>query len=869
MNIFSNYPNLKKNLQTYLQHLLIVFLFVFVSLVYFYPVLEGKVLSQMDYNHSKGIAQEVIKYEKETGETILWTNSIFGGMPSYQVKGGKRYSLFTPIRRALRLNLDYTTASILFIYLLGFYILLISLDINKWLSLVGALSFGLSSYNIIIILAGHITKCYAIAYMAPVVAGFILIFKKKYIIGAILSTLALGVQISTSHVQIVYYTGILIGFLFVYQLIMAIINKSFPVFGKSMAIITIAVIFALLPNMMMLNEYYEVAKYSIRGDKYIGNDADKKESGLNKDYALAWSYGKSETWTMLIPNAKGGSSGYIGKNSELMVKIGGKYKEAIARQSQYWGDQPFTSGPVYFGAIVMFFFILGLFVVESKLKWWLLAGTIISILLSWGQNFEPLTNLFFNYVPFYNKFRTVSMTLVIASVTVPMLAFMAISEIVKNKKVVTKNMYALYISFGLTGGLALIFWLVPSVFSFLSAQEASYFNEIIKESPEAKQQINAFVPELEAARTMIFKADAIRSFLYILVAAGFLFVFLKIEKFKKGYLFLILGVLILADMWVIDNRYLNPDMFQRKQAVRNEFKATPADNFIKKDVDPNYRVLNLTRSVFNDAFTPYFHKSLGGYHGAKLRKYQDIIDYYLDPYVRQMQKELQDEKPDVLEKYVPQMQVINMLNTKYVIDNPSITPYINANAYGNVWFVDSYKMVENHKEEIESLETTNLLRTVVVNKKNLQDYKLPELKMSANDSGSIALSNYHPDRLTYKSSSTKDEFAVFSEIYYPKGWKAYIDNKEVDYINVNYILRGLHIPAGTHTIEFKFEPKAHYITQAVALISSIIILLAILLIIAKTLFDKHKKGELFPKKEEKKTEEKPKKAQRKSKKQKN
>jgi len=832
---------MKEQVKKILPHIAIIVIFILISLIYFYPTMGGKVLNQMDHNHSKGVAQEIEEFENETGEFSLWTNSIFGGMPSYQIKGGEQYNIYAPIRRTLRLGLPYTTASVLFIYMLGFYLLLISIDVNKWLSFVGSIAFGLSSYNIIIIMAGHITKCYAIAYMAPVIAGFLFIFnKKKYLLGGIFAAVALGLQLSTSHVQIVYYTGMLVGLLVLYKFIMAFVENEIPIFGKSMAVIVIAVMLAILPNMMMLNRYQEVAKYSIRGEKYI-NKSDDNDSGLDKNYALAWSYGIGETLTFLIPNAKGGVSGYIGQNKDVMDKIDSDYKDAIGEQNQYWGSQPFTSGPVYLGAIIMFLFVLAMFVIKDKIKWWLFAGTILSIMLSWGQNFDLLTDFFFNYVPFYNKFRTVSMTLVIASVTVPLLAIMGVNEIIKDKTLITKNLYVLFTAFGLTGGIALIFGLIPSFFSFLNPQEADYFDSLIKQSPDIASQIKVFVPELESARQLIFKADAMRSFLYILLATNSIFFFVKMKEFKKEYLFIALGVFIIADMWTIDQRYLNADMFQSKSVVSNEFKAAPVDEFILKDKDPNYRVLNLTRSVFNDAYTPYFHKSIGGYHGAKLRKYQDIIDVYLAPYVQSMQAAIQEDKSDVLSEYIPQMQVLNMLNTKYIIENPNVTPFINNYAFGNAWFVDAYKMVDSYDDEINNLDEVNLLRTVVINKKNVGDYKLPELNISANDSGSIILTSYKPNHLTYRSNSTKTEFAVFSEIYYPKGWQVYLDNKEVEHINVNYILRGMQIPAGSHIIEFKFEPKSYYLSRTIAIIGSLLVLLAIFGSIAKIILNKRKK----------------------------
>ncbi|MEA3452701.1 MAG: YfhO family protein, partial [Bacteroidota bacterium] len=550
-------------------------------------------------------------------------------------------------------------------------------------------------------------------------------------------------------------------------------------------------------------------------------------SGLDKDYALAWSYGLSESFTLFIPNFKGGATGKIGNNEAAMEVVSNQYKDYIKQQNRYWGDQPFTSGPVYFGAIIFFLAVLAMFIVKDKIKWWLLAVTILSLVLSWGKHAGFVTDIFFNYFPFYNKFRTVSMILTIAGFSVPMLAFLGLRDIIEDKEKLKKNLKFLWISLGLTAGLAFIFWLIPNIFNFLSGEEQTYFAELIRQSPDQKAQINSFLEQLKNARITIFRADAIRTVFYIIVGAGALFLFATMKNFKKLTFIAILGVFIILDMWTIDLRYLKGDDFIKKSKAKAVFQKTHVDTFILKDKDPYYRVLNLTANPFNDALTSYHHKSIGGYHGAKLRRYQDVIEKYLAPYSQGIIQGLQDSTIDVM-NYINQMSVLNMLNTKYIIYNKNASPIINTYSYGNAWFIDNYKIVNSADEEITALGTENLERTAIINAKKTDITKLPEQNLTEDLNRSIVLSVYKPDKLIFEINSIKGGFVVFSDVYYPVGWRATIDNKETDIYQTNYILRGIVVPPGKHIIKFEFVPNSVFLSNKIALVGSIIVILLLL-----------------------------------------
>ncbi len=817
--------NYKDIFKKALPFLVAMVFFIALSFIYFSPVLEGKVLPQMDNIHAKGISHELTQYHDETGEYSQWTNSMFGGMPAYQIYIGETNNIYLYIQRFLRLGLPYTTVAILFIYMFGFYLLLLSLRFNHWQSILGGMAFGLASYNIIIIAAGHITKTYAIAYMAPVIAGVLMAYRGKYLWGGIITTFALGVEISTNHIQIIYYLALMIVLLILTQFVQAIIEKKFKDFFKASAVLAVAAILAILPNITGLATTYEYGKESIRGKSELTDNMHNKSSGLDKDYALAWSYGKDETLTLMIPNAKGGASAPIGANADVLKDVNPQFVEYVAKSSSYFGNQPFTSGPVYVGAILIFLFVFGLFTLKGSVKWWLFAAALLGILLSWGKNLEWFTDIFFYYVPMYNKFRTVSMSLVITGFAVPLLAMMVLKQIMDNRDFVTKNKKWFYVSLGITAGLSLIFYLIPDVFfNFLSAREIANFDAQKAESAQAAQQLNLYIEGLKSARINIFKADAIRSFFFIILSAAALWVYSSVKAVKESHLLAVLAILILADMWTVDKRYLNEDMFRKKSFVRNEFPKTPADDVILKDADPDFRVLSYLHSPFNDGYTPYYHKSIGGYHGAKLRRYQDIIDRYLGYEIQAVAQARQRDTTGSLAGLFSKTNIINMLNTKYVIFSPSEVE-LNWQALGHAWFVDDYELVNNADEEIAALATFNPAKTAIIDKRFENQIKDLPKEFFSLDTGYIELVDYKPNYLKYKSFTPKKRLAVFSEVYYDKGWKAFIDGFPVEHLRANYILRALVVPEGTHVIEFRFEPKTYSISKKIALGSSILVVL--------------------------------------------
>jgi hypothetical protein len=539
----------------------------------------------------------------------------------------------------------------------------------------------------------------------------------------------------------------------------------------------------------------------------------------------------------MIPNAKGGASGYLG-NIDQLKKADPNFRKIIAQQNAYWGDQPFTSGPVYIGAVIMFLFVLGMFIIKDRLKWVLFAITVLSILLAWGKNFMPLTDLFIDFFPMYNKFRTVSMILVIAELTIPLIAFMAVNEIVKNPSVIRENTKAFYISFGLTGGLAFLFWLTPSTFfSFISQNELQQFNMLKQSNNPA--QIDAFVQSLENVRMAVFQADAMRSFLFIAAAAGLLW-FYSNKTIKTGLFLTTLGLMVVADLFPVNKRYVNNDHFVRKSKVETPFHKTKADIFILKDKSPDYRVLDLTKNVFNDASPSYFHKNIGGYHAAKLQRYQDLIDYHLGPEIENLKNVLQNN-PSELEKTLEQSQVINMLNTKYIIYNPNVEPIVNPYAFGNAWLVNDYVWVKDANEEIDKIGEVDLKNTAVIDQRFKDVVK--NIKLSGDSTAMIKLKSYTPNHLVYDYQGNKENMVVFSEIYYQEGWDAFIDGKLTPHFRVDYVLRAMLVPPGNHTIEFKFEPKVWTYGNIISLISSLLIILFAIGIVLREVMKNRKKQE--------------------------
>ncbi len=799
-----------------------VLVFLSLTLAYFSPLLQGKKLNQHDIIQWKGMSKEIVDYREKTGEEPLWTNSMFGGMPAWQISVVYSSNLIKKVDEILKLGLP-TPANLFFLYFLGFFVLLLVLRINPWVSLIGAIAYAFSTYFIIILGAGHNSKAHAIAYMAPVLAGIIWTYRGELWKGSLLFALALALEINANHVQITYYLLFLLLGYIIYRFIEDYKQKRLSYFWKASAVLLLAAMLAAATNITNLLATYQYAEHTMRGKPELKKENSQNQSGgLDKDYITAWSYGIGETWSFLIPNAKGGGSGYIGNIPELK-KVKPEYRKIISQQNAYWGDQPFTAGPVYLGAVIMFLFVLGMFIVKDKLKWVLFAVTVLVVLLAWGRNFMTFTDLFIDYFPLYNKFRTVSMILVVAELTIPLIAFMAVNEILKDPDIINRNTKAFYISFGLTGGIAFLFWLMPATFfDFLSRNELQQFN-MLKQSGNAAQ-IDDFMNNLVAVRVEIFRADALRSFLFVAVTSGLIWFFAN-RKVNRTLFLVTLAFLVVADLFPVNKRYVNNNDFVRKSKVDNPFPKTKADNYILKDKNPDYRVLDLTKNIFNDASVSYYHKSIGGYHAAKLQRYQDLIDYHLMPEIEKLKKTLQ-KNPEDLNKILKGLQVIDMLNTKYIIYNPNAIPILNPYAFGNAWFVKDYKEVANANEEIDKIGKVDLQQTAVIDKRF--DDVIKNKNIEFDSTASIKLISYAPNKLDYEYSSTEPGMVIFSEIYYPEGWNAFIDGKPARYFRADYVLRGLIVPAGKHKIEFRFEPKVWKYGNIISFISSLLILLLVL-----------------------------------------
>ncbi|MCK4662956.1 MAG: YfhO family protein [Bacteroidales bacterium] len=792
----ANNINIFKNIIPYISAIII---FLAITFTYFSPLLEGKRIIQSDVSNYKGMSKEITDYKKESGENALWTNSMFGGMPGYLISLPSS-NILKHLNKILNLN-HKKPANYIFLYLLGFYIALLLFRVNPWLSLVGAIAYAFSSYFFIIIEAGHLTKALALGYMPPIIAGVYYAFNRKVIIGSMVVGIFLSLQLLCNHLQITYYTLLIILIFGLFQLYNTYKSKIFKEFFRTFSFLIIAVILAIGSNFATIYLTYDYGKDSMRGKSELTFDKENKTTGLDKDYATAWSYGIDETLTLLIPNFKGGASGgELTKNSatyELFKNHQGERaaKQAIKQLPLYWGAQPFTSGPVYIGAIVFFFFVLGLFLVKGTVKWWLLAATIISILLAWGKNFMFLTDLFLDYFPGYNKFRTVSMTLVIAEFTMPLLGLLALKNIIE-EKISKKSLFkALKYSLYIVGGITLVFALLPGAF----------FNfETISDEQYITNGASVFVDALKEDRKSLLQADAFRSLVFVLLSAGLLLTYIY-KKINIKTFYFVLAVLLLADMWTINKRYLNNDDFVSKRVEKEPFKQTSADIFILKDIDPNYRVFNVSVSTFNDASTSYFHKSIGGYHGAKMKRYQELIDFHISKH---------------------NMDVLNMLNTKYFIvptEDKGPQPQINMNALGNAWFVDNIRYVANADSEITALSDFNPAVEAIIDIRFQEQLK--DFNFIPDSIREIKFIEYKPDHLTYQTSTKNDQMLVFSEIYYSKGWNAYVDNEKMPHFRCNYVLRGMIVPKGNHKIEFKFEPKGYYVGSKISMVSSLILLI--------------------------------------------
>jgi hypothetical protein len=884
---------LKKSL---LRHLLAIGIFIAVSFIYFYPALQGYTLKMADISNWQGMSKEVSDYRLLFGEETLWTNSMFGGMPAFQISAKYALNLINYVYKAI-LALP-SPVKFLFALALGFYILLCSLKIDYKISVIGAIVFALSSYFIIIIGAGHTSKVVAAAFMAPVLAGFILTYNGKIWRGLALVGIAMALELRANHLQITYYLGFILLAYTIAEFYRAYKHNTLPVFVRRSVSIGIVLFVAVLTNSGNLFNTLEYSKYTTRGPSELMTKADGtsnddiKTTGLDRDYVTAWSYGKEESLTFIIPDAKGGATGRIENDPGIMNGISSQYRNFVTQNNRYWGDQSFTSGPVYLGIVVFYLFLLGMFSLRSRFKWVILSIIILALFLSWGKNLMWLTDIFLDYLPGYNKFRAVTIILVLVELMVPLLAFIFLNRAYmtpavfnNNFKVGNKEIGSRFIVVsGVFAFFLILLYLFPTSFqSFFSDQELSYFTNALggNNAAQAAKSMDA----LETVRINIFKADVVRSLAFLIVAFIVLLLY-KVKTLSNSLMVIILGLIMIIDLWSVDKRYLNNDKskgkyisWEKKEKNKLAFLPSKADldilnrellfnfdnpeleeiteealveateeakasgdfrgklseeqennvKFRTLNLNSDFRVLNISVSTFNDASTSYFFKSIGGYHGAKLKIYQELIEFEIQPEIQELLNRLNNGvKPHLAFK---DMNALNMLNTQYLIYNSGSEPVENPNSLGEVWFVNNINWVVSPDEEILSIKETNPATTAIIR----QEYenRFNDFEFLTSVDNNISLTQYRPNKLTYDANIINQQFAVFSEIWYPNGWKATIDGKETEIIRVNYVLRGLLIPPGEHTIVFSFEPPGYQAANIVSLVSSLALILFCLWVLVK------------------------------------
>ena len=813
----------------WLPDVLVVVMFVLVAFAYFFPAdIEGRILYRHDSSAGRGSGQEQAEYQQRTGERTRWTNALFSGMPTYQMAPSYKSSdtLNTAIR-AYHLWLPENVWYV-FAYLLGFYILLRAFDFRWYLAALGSVMWAFSTYFLIIIAAGHIWKVWALAYLPPMIAGVVLAYRGKYLWGLALTGIFAAFEVFANHVQMTYYYLFIILFMGLAYLVEAIKEKRYMHWLKATAACVVGGLLGVLVNLSNLYHTWQYGQESMRGKSELvkPDTGNQTSSGLERDYITQWSYGIGETWTLLVPNTKGGASQPLSANKTAMAHADNNYIGIYQQLGQYWGEQPGTQGPVYVGAFVLFLFVLGLFIVKGPMKWALLAATVLSILLSWGKNFMGFTDFFLDYVPMYAKFRTVASILVIAEFTIPLLAMLALKKIIDEPETLTKNMKYLYAAFGLTGGIALLFAVMPDVFfgNYVSSAEMQAMSQI------PADQLQPLLANLTEMRRAMFTSDAWRSF-FIIVIGTLCLLFYRAKKLRAEVMTAVLVVLCLFDLWQVNKRYLNDEMFVPKAEREMAQPKTETDEVILADKTLDYRVLNLASNTFNENETSYYHKSIGGYHAAKLRRYQELIEAYIAPEMQQAFQAVADAAGDMTQvKGDSLYPVLNMLNTRYFIlplQSGKTVPVENPYAYGNAWFVDRVQFVDNANQELDAMAKLDLRHEAVADKKFGEQLKAVDA--SAADSASlVTLTAYEPNRLTYDVTSDKGGVVVFSEIYYP-GWTATIDGEPAELGRVDYVLRALTVGPGRHQVELAFFPKSIDTTETVAYISLGVLLLLIAL----------------------------------------
>ena len=808
-------------------HLAILAAFVVICFVYFSPVLQGKAPAQSDVIQSKAMQKEIMEYKDKDGKGPLWTNQMFGGMPAYQIWVQYAYNGATYGIALITKALPNPVGTVLLL-LVGAYFLFITLKVNPWLAAAGAIAFAFTTYNFVLIATGHSNKALAIGFFAPIIAGILMTLRGRYLLGASLTAMFLALEIRANHVQMTYYLFLSLLILVGIELYQAYKNKTLPAFGKSIAYLAGSVVIAVMINASLLWTTSEYAAETNRGKSNLtSTDAGSKEkAGMSKDYAYAWSQGVGESFTFLIPNLYGGATGIselVKPESNLFKAVSADFAGGDPSQTtqiiqqlaqgfnmqEYWGEKPGTSGGYYFGAIVCFLFIFGLFIVRNRLKWWILATTILFILLSFGKNFPLVSDLFYDYFPLYNKFRAVESILAVVGLMVPILAFLALKEAQESKLEQKELVKKLTWSAGITGGFALIVAIAPTLFfSFKTNNHA----EIVQALTQAMQNNAAAAQKLANAlvedRAAIARADAFRAFLFIAIGYAIVWAFIT-KKLNTQLAFGLLAVAVLIDMWQVDRKYLNKDNFESKSTLANYFQPRDIDNLISSDKDPHYRVYDQTVNTFNDASISTFHKTIGGYHAAKLKRYDELIQHQFSKSVNQ--------------------DVLDMLNTRYFItqdpQNGSYKMNRNATALGNAWIVKSVQFVKNSDEEMKAISSFDPKQEAIVD----EQYKklLDTTRLGADPSAFIKLEKYHPDHMEYSYSAPRDVIAVFSEVYYDKGWNMYIDGEQKPYFRADYVLRAAQLPAGNHKVEFKFEPKSYYTGEKISLAGTILLVLCL------------------------------------------
>lgn len=807
-----------------LPDLIAILAFVLLSFAYFFPAdIENRILFQHDTAAGAGAGQEVKEYYEQTGERSRWTNSLFGGMPMYQIAPSydstkslqwvqKAYQLFLP---------DYVCLT--FMLMLGFYILLRVFGIPVWLAGLGGIMWAFSSYFFILISAGHIWKFITLAYVPPTIAGIVLAYRGKLLWGGILTALFVALQITSNHVQMSYYFFFVILFFVGAYFEKAWRTKTLPQFFKASAVLIVAALVGIAANVSNLYHTYAYSKETMRGKSELvqtGDAAKQTSSGLDRDYITQWSYGIDETLTLLVPNFKGGASAALSQSETAMSKANPMYSSLYGSLTQYFGTQPMTSGPVYAGAFVLFLFVLGCFIVKGPLKWALIGATFFSIVLSWGKNFMPLTDFFIDYVPLYNKFRAVSSILVIAEFTIPLLAIFALKRLLEEPEILKQEKKPLGISLLLTAGIALLLAIAPGSIGsgYVPAQEAQMLQNAVNQQMIPANELSDILANLGEMRAELVSSDALRSFIIIGIGCSLLWLYAS-GKLRSSLTIAGITILCLADMWGVNKRYLNDAQFVPHSIRTETFTKTNTDELILQDTSLDYRVLNFATSTFDDNNTSYWHKSVGGYHPAKLRRYQEMIEHHISPEMQAAYKAIATAGGEMDSVDANKFRILNMLNTKYFIfpagQQRQTVPILNPHAYGNAWFVNKVQYVNNANEEIDALDSIIPTETAVVDAR-FKDVLKGTTESYKDSLSSIRLTSYTPNRLTYETNNAQDGIAVFSEIYYPDGWHVTIDGQPAELARADYILRTMYVPAGQHTIEMRFDPTSLHVTEGIA-----------------------------------------------------